>query len=173
MTPDDTVPRDERSSGWRTIRKVAPYLWPQDEPWVKRRVVIAMVMLVLAKLIAVYTPILYKGAVDALAGEGVPPVALGAVGLTVAYGVARMLTVGFQQLRDAAFAPVGQRALRALALETFRHIHNLSMRYHVSRRTGGLSRIIERGVKGVEFLLRFLLFSIGPLIPNCCWWRSS
>ncbi|WP_216602824.1 ABC transporter ATP-binding protein/permease [Ruegeria sp. HKCCD4884] len=158
------VSDDERSSGWRTIRKVAPYLWPDDEPWVQRRVVIAMGMLVLAKLIAVYTPILYKGAVDALAGEGVPPLALGAVGLTVAYGVARMMTVGFQQLRDAAFAPVGQRALRALALETFQHIHNLSMRYHVTRRTGGLSRIIERGVKGVEFLLRFLLFSIGPLI---------
>ncbi|NOD77385.1 ATP-binding cassette domain-containing protein [Ruegeria sp. HKCCD4332] len=163
-TSDDMVSDDERSSGWRTIRKVAPYLWPDDEPWVKRRVVIAMGMLVLAKLIAVYTPILYKGAVDALAGEGVPPLALGAVGLTVAYGVARMMTVGFQQLRDAAFAPVGQRALRALALETFQHIHNLSMRYHVTRRTGGLSRIIERGVKGVEFLLRFLLFSIGPLI---------
>ncbi len=130
----------------------------------KRRVVIAMLMLVLAKLIAVYTPILYKGAVDGLAGEGVPPLALGAVGLTVAYGVARMMTVGFQQLRDALFAPVGQRALRALALETFQHIHQLSMRYHVTRRTGGLSRIIERGVKGVEFLLRFLLFSIAPLI---------
>ncbi len=155
---------DEHRSGWRTIRKVAPYLWPEDEPWVKRRVVLAMVMLVLAKLIAVYTPILYKGAVDGLAGEGVPPLALGAVGLTVAYGVARMMTVGFQQLRDALFAPVGQRALRALALETFQHIHQLSMRYHVTRRTGGLSRIIERGVKGVEFLLRFLLFSIGPLI---------
>lgn len=159
------MPRaDERQSGWRTIRKVTPYLWPEDEPWVKRRVVWAMAMLVLAKLIAVYTPILYKGAVDGLAGEGVPPLALGAVGLTVAYGVARMMTVGFQQLRDALFAPVGQRALRALALETFQHIHQLSMRYHVSRRTGGLSRIIERGVKGVEFLLRFLLFSIGPLI---------
>ncbi len=155
---------DEHRSGWRTIRKVAPYLWPEDVPWVKRRVVLAMVMLVLAKLIAVYTPILYKGAVDGLAGEGVPPLALGAVGLTVAYGVARMMTVGFQQLRDALFAPVGQRALRALALETFKHIHQLSMRYHVTRRTGGLSRIIERGVKGVEFLLRFLLFSIGPLI---------
>ncbi|SMO34861.1 ABCB family ABC transporter ATP-binding protein/permease [Ruegeria faecimaris] len=161
----DNIPKlDARSSGWRTIRKVAPYLWPEDEPWVKRRVLIAMGMLVLAKLIAVYTPILYKGAVDSLAGEGVPPVALGAVGLTVAYGVARMMTVGLQQLRDAAFAPVGQRALRALALETFQHIHQLSMRYHVTRRTGGLSRIIERGVKGVEFLLRFLLFSIGPLI---------
>ncbi|MGV6803107.1 MAG: ABCB family ABC transporter ATP-binding protein/permease [Ruegeria sp.] len=164
MQSDDLSKIDERKSGWLTIRKVAPYLWPEDEPWVKRRVVAAMAMLVLAKLIAVYTPILYKGAVDSLANEGVPPLALGAVGLTVAYGMARMMTVGFQQLRDALFAPVGQRALRALALETFRHIHQLSMRYHVTRRTGGLSRIIERGVKGVEFLLRFLLFSIGPLI---------
>jgi ATP-binding cassette subfamily B protein len=107
---------------------------------------------------------LYKRAGDSLAGEGVPPLALGAVGLTVAYGMARILTTGFQQLRDAVFAPVGQRALRRLALETFRHIHRLSMRYHITRKTGGLSRIIERGVKGVEFLLRFLLFSIGPLI---------
>ncbi len=164
MHSDDMPEIDERRSGWLTIRKVAPYLWPDDEPWVKRRVVLAMFMLVLAKVIAVYTPILYKGAVDGLAGEGVPPLALGAIGLTVAYGVARMMTVGFQQLRDALFAPVGQRALRALALETFQHIHQLSMRYHITRRTGGLSRIIERGVKGVEFLLRFLLFSIGPLI---------
>ena len=164
MSSDNLPEIDERRSGWLTIRKVAPYLWPEDEPWVKRRVIFAMVMLVLAKLIAVYTPILYKGAVDSLAGEGVPPLALGAVGLTVAYGMARLMTVGFQQLRDALFAPVGQRALRALALETFQHIHQLSMRYHITRRTGGLSRIIERGVKGVEFLLRFLLFSIGPLI---------
>ncbi len=164
MHSDDMPEIDERRSGWLTIRKVAPYLWPDDEPWVKRRVVLAMFMLVFAKVIAVYTPILYKGAVDGLAGEGVPPLALGAIGLTVAYGVARMMTVGFQQLRDALFAPVGQRALRALALETFQHIHQLSMRYHITRRTGGLSRIIERGVKGVEFLLRFLLFSIGPLI---------
>jgi len=102
--------------------------------------------------------------VDALAKEGVPDLALGAVGLTVAYGVARLMTVGFQQLRDAAFAAVAQRALRRLALETFLHIHRLSMRYHITRKTGGLSRIIERGVKGVEFLLRFMLFSVGPLI---------
>jgi ATP-binding cassette subfamily B protein len=154
----------ERGSGIRTLKKVAPYLWPEDHPWVKRRVILALSMLLLAKLIAVATPIFYKGAVDALAGEGVPPVALGAIGLTVAYGVARMMTVGFQQLRDAIFAPVGQRALRQLALETFRHIHRLSMRYHISRKTGGLSRIIERGVKGVDFLLRFLIFSIGPLV---------
>ncbi|MEP0046724.1 MAG: ABC transporter ATP-binding protein/permease, partial [Roseobacter sp.] len=121
-------------------------------------------LLVFAKLISVATPFFYKGAVDALADEGVPMLALGAIGLTVAYGMARLFTVGFQQLRDAVFAKVGQRALRMLALETFNHIHRLSMRYHITRKTGGLSRIIERGVKGVDFLLRFMLFSIGPLI---------
>jgi ATP-binding cassette subfamily B protein len=84
--------------------------------------------------------------------------------LTVAYGVARLGTVGFGELRDAVFVRVGQRALRKLALETFTHIHRLSMRYHITRKTGGLSRIIERGVKGVDFLLRFMLFSVGPLI---------
>jgi len=158
------IARAERRSGLRTLRKVGPYLWPRGNRGVKLRVVLALAVLVLAKIIAVYTPMLYKGAVDTLAGEGVPPLALGAVGLTVAYGVARILTTGFQQLRDAVFAPVGQRALRRLALETFTHIHRLSMRYHITRKTGGLSRIIERGVKGVEFLLRFMLFSIGPLI---------
>ena len=165
MTTDkDATARAEQRSGWRTLRRVAPYLWPREPAWVRWRVVLAMAMLVLAKMIAVYTPILYKGAVDALADEGVPVLALGAVGLTVAYGVARLMTVGFQQLRDAIFAPVAQRALRRLALETFRHIHAMSMRYHITRKTGGLSRIIERGVKGVEFLLRFMLFSVGPLV---------
>ncbi len=159
-----TIETEERHSGWRTIRRVAPYLWPRDKPWVRHRVVWAMGFLILSKLISVATPFFYKGAVDGLAKEGVPMLALGAIGLTVAYGVARLMTVGFQQLRDAVFARVGQRALRLLALETFNHIHRLSMRYHITRKTGGLSRIIERGVKGVDFLLRFLLFSIGPLI---------
>ncbi|MBT51844.1 MAG: metal ABC transporter permease [Mameliella sp.] len=167
MPPDLTsaidIAREERRSGWRTIRRVGPYLWPEGQTWAKRRVVIALGFLVLAKLIAVFTPILYKAAVDTLSGD-VSDLMLGAVGLTVAYGMARLMTVGFQQLRDAVFAKVGQRALRRLALETFTHIHRLSMRYHITRKTGGLSRIIERGVKGVEFLLRFLLFSIGPLM---------
>ena len=154
----------ERRSGLRTIRRVSPYLWPADQPWVKRRVVLALLALLLGKIVAVGTPLLYKQAVDALANEGVSPLMLGAVGLTIAYGMARLLSNGFQQLRDAVFAAVGQRALRALALETFTHIHRLSMRYHLTRKTGGLSRIIERGVKGVDFLLRFLLFSIGPLV---------
>lgn len=158
----------DRRSEANVIRKVAPYLWPSGQAWVKRRVVAAMAMLLLAKLVAVGTPFLYKEAVDALAGDaGTSPtvmLALGAVGLTVAYGMARLMSNGFQQLRDVIFARVGQRALRRLALRTFEHIHRLSMRYHISRKTGGLSRIMERGVKGVEFLLRFLLFSIGPLV---------
>ncbi|SHL52097.1 ATP-binding cassette, subfamily B [Roseovarius marisflavi] len=154
-------------NGWRTIRRVAPYLWPADEPWVKRRVVLAVIALFVAKFVAVGTPFFYKAAVDALAGEGQSAawmLGAGAVGLTVAYGMARLMNVGFQQLRDVIFARVAQRALRSLALTTFRHIHAMSMRYHITRKTGGLSRIIERGVKGVEFLLRFLLFSIGPLV---------
>ena len=154
-------------NGGEIVRRVLPYLWPAEHPWVKRRVVWSLLVLFVAKLIAVGTPFFYKAAVDVLAGEGDSAewlMALGAIGLTLAYGGARALNVGFQQLRDVIFARVGQRALRQLALETFTHIHRLSMRYHITRRTGGLSRIIERGVKGVEFLLRFLLFSIGPLV---------
>lgn len=157
---------DAHASGWLIVRRVIPYLWPEGEGWVKRRVVGALVMLVMAKLVAVGTPFLYKAAVDALAPETPSPawaLGAGAVGLTVAYGLARAMGVGLQQLRDVVFARVGQRALRRLASETFGHLHRLSMRFHVTRRTGGLSRIVERGVKGVEFLLRFLLFSIGPL----------
>jgi len=160
----DDVEKQERASGARTIKRVIPYLWPDGEVWVKRRVLIAMAALLLSKLIAVYTPIIYRDAVNALSEEGVSDLLLGAVGLTVAYGMARIFTSGFQQLRDGVFAAVAQRALRKLALETFTHIHRLSMRYHITRKTGGLSRIIERGVKGVDFLLRFLLFSVGPLI---------
>ncbi|TVS02797.1 MAG: ABC transporter ATP-binding protein/permease [Rhodobacteraceae bacterium] len=167
----DTVPpatptaAQERASGWRTIRRVVPYLWPDSLPWARRRVVLALVALVLAKLVAVATPFFYKAAVDALAGEGAAwMLAVGAVGLTVAYGIARLMEIGFQELRNVLFTRVGQRALRQLALETFGHIHSLSLRYHITRKTGGLSRIIERGVKGVDFLLRFMLFSIFPLI---------
>ena len=159
----------DRKSGMRTIRKVLPYLWPADKPSIKVRVVLALIVLVLARTVSVATPFYYKAAVDALApvAKGAEPavlLAMGAVGLTIAYGMLRLLSVGFNQLRDVIFARVGQRALRRLALETFEHIHALSLRYHIARKTGGLSRIIERGVKGVEFLLRFMLFSIGPLI---------
>ncbi len=158
------------ASGWSTIRKVAPYLWPDDNREVRRRVVLAMVALVVSKLATVITPLFFKAAVDGLAPtDGASSqtdflLLAGPVALAVFYGLMRLAGVGFAQLRDGVFAKVGQRALRMLALETFQHIHALSLRYHITRKTGGLSRVIERGVKGVDFLLRFMLFSIVPLI---------
>ena len=148
------------------VMRVLPYLWPKGQAWVKWRVVIAVASLILAKFVAVATPMILGAAVDSLSGEdaGYSLFVLGAGGLTIAYGLSRVLDSGFQQLRDVVFAKVGQRALRRVGLEAFQHIHNMSLRFHLSRKTGGLSRGMERGVKGVAFLLRFLLFSIGPLI---------
>ncbi len=164
-TTPEIIPTDDRHSARRVLARVAPYLWPKGDRGARQRIIWALAALLLAKLIAVSTPLFFKTAVDALAGEGEAwMLAIGAVGLTLAYGLARLMNVGFQQLRDVIFVPVGQRALRRIALETFTHIHRLSLRYHITRKTGGLSRIIERGVKGVDFLLRFLLFSIGPLV---------
>ena len=160
---DRELNQEEKRSALRTIRRVGPYLWPQDNSAVKNRLIISMLLLVLAKLVSAGTPFLYGYTVDSLVLPDASLFVIGAIGLIIAYGLARVLSNGFQQLRDVVFAPVAQRALRSLALETFQHIHNLSMRYHITRRTGGLSRIIERGVKGVEFLLRYLVFSIGPL----------
>ena len=160
---DRELNQEEKRSALRTIRRVGPYLWPRDNSAVKTRLIVSMLLLVLAKLISAGTPFLYGYTVDSLVSPDASLFVIGAIGLIIAYGLARVLSNGFQQLRDVVFAPVAQRALRSLALETFQHIHNLSMRYHIARRTGGLSRIIERGVKGVEFLLRYLVFSIGPL----------
>jgi len=160
---DRELNQDEKRSALRTIRRVGPYLWPQDNSAVKTRLIVSILLLVLAKLVSAGTPFLYGYTVDSLVLPDASLFVIGAIGLIIAYGLARVLSNGFQQLRDVVFAPVAQRALRSLALETFQHIHNLSMRYHITRRTGGLSRIIERGVKGVEFLLRYLVFSIGPL----------
>ena len=159
------IPHD-RKVEIRVIARVMPYLWPKGQAWVKWRVVLAVASLILAKLVAVATPMILGAAVDSLSGvdDGSRLLMLGAVGLTIAYGLSRILDSGFQQLRDVVFAKVGQRALRQVGLETFQHIHNMSLRYHLSRKTGGLSRVMERGVKGVSFLLRFLLFSIGPLV---------
>ncbi len=155
------------ASPGQVIRKVIPYFWPRDNTEVKVRVIAAITILVMAKMIAVATPFFYKSVVDKLTGTDPSSswlLAIGAIGLTVAYGMSRLMNVLFQQLRDVIFVNVAQGALRSLSLETMTHIHQLSMRYHISRKTGGLSRTIERGIKGVEFLLRFMLFNIGPLI---------
>jgi ATP-binding cassette subfamily B protein len=117
-----------------------------------------------AKLATVYVPILYKRAVDALAPEAVGAAIIVPVALIVAYGVVRVASAAFSELRDALFARVGQRAIRKVALETFHHLHRLSLRFHLDRRTGGVARAIERGTSGIEFLLSFMLFSILPTL---------
>ena len=157
----------DRAAALRIIRRVLPYFWPVDKPNVKVRVVLSLTVLIIAKVIAVATPFLYKLAVDTLTLTDQSTtwlLSIGTIGLVIAYAVARLTNVLFQQLRDVIFVNVSQGALRAISLQTLTHIHALSMRYHISRKTGGLSRIIERGVRGVEFLLRFMLFNIGPLI---------
>ncbi|HEU5095604.1 MAG TPA: ABC transporter ATP-binding protein/permease [Reyranella sp.] len=129
----------------------------------RTRVLVALALLVLAKVANVYVPILYKHAVDAL-GAPQGQVAAVPVALILAYGVARVLAQAFGEIRDAIFAPVGQRAIRNLALQVFGHLHGLSLRYHLERQTGGLSRVIERGTQGMEFLIRFTTFNILPTL---------
>jgi len=159
----DKGPKDS----WAVIRATVPYFWPEGDWTTKRRVLFVLVFLLASKLVTVITPMFYKAAVDALTkGESSSQawmLALGAVSLTVAYGMSRIMANGFNQLRDILFAPVSQAALRKLALEVFTHIHHLSLRYHISRKTGGLSRVVERGVKAIAFLLRVLVFNLGAL----------
>ena len=157
------LPPEGARADLRALAALAPYLWPRDEPDMRRRVVLAMILLALAKLSNVGVPILYKHAVDALDPAGPAGIALAvAIALIVAYGVARIMANGFGELRDAIFAKVVQRATRVLGLKTFRHLHGLSLRFHLDRRTGGVSRAIERGGKGIEFILNFMLFNIVP-----------
>jgi ATP-binding cassette subfamily B protein len=156
----------DRPSGgneFRALRSLAPHLWPRGSLELRGRVLLAIALMVGAKLVNVYVPILYKQAVDILNGEAGAVIAL-PIGLLVAYGVARLFAVAFGELRDAVFAKVAQRAMRTSALKTFEHLHALSLRYHLDRQTGGLSRVIERGISGVEFLLNFMVFNIVPTI---------
>ena len=148
---------------WNTIATLLPYLWPRGAWTIRARVITAMLCLVVAKLATVMVPVLYKEAVDLISAEGAF-VVTALVGILVGYGVARVAQQGFTELRDFFFARVGQRAIRAVGLKTFRHLHSLSLRFHLDRQTGGLSRAIERGVKGIEFLLTFMLFNIIPTL---------
>lgn len=150
---------------WDVMLAMLPRLWPADRFDLRVRVVLALLALVGAKAITVYLPFLYKEAVDRLSPETAAGTAIIVpIALIIAYGVSRIMMVALAQLRDAVFAKVGQNAVRQLAVETFRHLHALSLRFHLERRTGGLSRLIERGTKGIDFLLRFSLFNIFPTI---------
>lgn len=154
-----------KESHWDVMLAMLPRLWPAERIDLRVRVVLALLALVGAKAITVYVPFLYKEAVDQLSPETAAATAIIVpIALIIAYGVSRIMMVALAQLRDAVFAKVGQNAVRQLAVETFRHLHALSLRFHLERRTGGLSRLIERGTKGIDFLLRFSLFNIFPTI---------
>ena len=146
----------------KAVRKLAPYLWPRD--WgLRARVLASLVLLVAAKGVNVYVPLLYKGAVDRLSPGHAAAIAV-PVALIIGYGLARVGAQFFAELRDAVFAKVGQRAVRRVALATFGHLHALSLRFHLDRQTGGLSRAIERGIRGTEFLLSYMLFNVVPTL---------
>ncbi|HAK61747.1 MAG TPA: metal ABC transporter permease [Alphaproteobacteria bacterium] len=165
---------------WKTLQTIIPYLWPAGRKDLRIRVIFAVVLLLASKIVTVYVPFLFKAAVDSLNQWGAANAAAGpntairlaanldilAVPLTLilAYGFARALQQIFAQGRDAVFADVSQNAARQLALITFQHMHALSLRFHLDRRTGGLSRIIDRGTKGIDYLLRFSLFNIAPTL---------
>ena len=165
MSPpnNDRIPAIDLGRSWAVLGILARHLWPKGEFGLRSRVVVAMVLLVLAKVANVYVPLLYKYAVDAL-GEPKAQMVAVPIALILAYGGARVLAQAFGEVRDAIFAPVSQRAIRNLALEVFGHLHALSLRFHLERQTGGLSRVIERGTQGMEFLIRFTTFNILPTL---------
>lgn len=153
----------------RTILNLWPYMWPSDRPDLKLRVLWAVLFLILSKLVLISVPYFFKYATNALNINYTPPSWLPAVFaapvmMVLAYNVARILQAGLNQLRDALFATVGQHAVRRLAYQTFVHMHELSLRFHLERRTGGLSRVIERGTKGIEAIVRFSILNTAPTV---------
>lgn len=143
------------------LRPLLPYLWPAGRGDLRWRVVAAVLSLLAAQVAQVYVPILYKHAVDHLDVPAPAPATV-PLGIILAYGAARVLSLLFSELRDAVFARVGQHAIRSVALQVFQHLHALALRFHLARQTGGLTRAIERGTKGIQSLLSYLLFSVLP-----------
>ncbi|MDO9417538.1 ABCB family ABC transporter ATP-binding protein/permease [Pararhizobium sp.] len=165
--PKKTVSADN-SNPLSTLRNLWPYMWPSDRADLKMRVVWATVFLLASKIVLILVPYFFKWATDALNGKPdatpLPTFLVGAVMLVIAYNIGRIFQAGLNQLRDALFASVGQYAVRQLAFRTFVHMHRLSLRFHLERRTGGLSRIIERGTKGIETIVRFTILNSVPTV---------
>ena len=152
-----------------TVVKLWPYIWPHDRPSLKRLVFVAVLLLIAAKLVTATVPFFFKYVTDSLAGNELdlpflPLFLLTPLMLILGFVAARILSIAFNQLRDALFARVSQHAVRQLALQAFSHMHQLSLRFHLQRRTGGLSRVIERGTKGIESVVRYTVLSTLPVI---------
>ncbi len=161
-----------RTGHFEVLRGLLPYVWPKGRPDLRLRVVLAFLALIVAKAITVSVPIAYKSAVDWLTGDASGASALSQpltltlvpIFLILAYGVGRVMMIVFNQLRDVMFTHVGQNAVRSLANRTFQHLHRLSLRFHLERRTGGLSRVIERGVQAVELIIRMAILNSIPTV---------
>ncbi|MGZ8351128.1 MAG: ABC transporter transmembrane domain-containing protein, partial [Allosphingosinicella sp.] len=147
--------------GWGVLRRFLPYLWPAGQGALKARVVIALVLVLLAKAVTLGTGFIYAAAIDRMT-PGMEAGASLAIGLVLAYAGARFAGVLFENVRNAIFERVGLDAARRFADNVFRHIHALSLRFHLERRTGALTKVVERGIKSIDMMLYFLLFNIAP-----------
>jgi ATP-binding cassette, subfamily B, heavy metal transporter len=170
-----TEPRPKEHSNVQVVLSFVPYLWPKGNPVARVRVVGAILSMIAAKGAAVYVPILYARAIDALTKPSSLAIAL-PVTLILAYGIARIGSAGFVEIRDALFASVSQRAVRQVALQTYQHLHRVSLRFHLDRQTGGLARVIDRGVTGMQSVLRLAVFNVVPtavelLLVTAIIWR--
>lgn len=165
MTPPN---RPNQSSSVKTLKALIPYLWPKDRVDLRGRVVIAMASLLMAKAVNVSIPFFLKGAIDklTLVSKGESLYIGAAIGLTVAYALARVGQQAFGEFRDFVFARVTQFTQRQIGLRTFEHLHSLSLAFHLDRQTGGLSRVIERGTRGIQTVLQFMLFNIMPTLAE-------
>jgi ATP-binding cassette subfamily B protein len=180
MTPPAPPNRPSAAIPFSALSRIAPHLWPVGEPMLRLRVVAALLLLAAAKAANVLVPIAYARAVDALAPQsGAGAVIAVPIALLVGYGLLRVMSSALGELRNAVFSKVQARAGRRVALDVFRHLQALSMRFHMDRATGGLSRVIERGVRGIATSLNFLLFNIIPTIVEILfvsvilWWMFA
>lgn len=163
MPPDTPSPAPANHDGWATIRRFLPYLWPRDNAAVRRRIVIALLLVLAAKAVTLALPYAYKRAVDAMTTPA-NEAAMVALAFVIAYAAGRFASVGFDNARNVAFERVGQEATRHLAEDTFARLHRLSLRFHLSRRTGEVTKTVERGTKSIDSMLYFLLFNIAPTV---------
>jgi ATP-binding cassette, subfamily B, heavy metal transporter len=164
MVADSEQPKDEgEKASFQTLARFLPYLWPDNAPALRIRIVLALALVLISKALQIGTAFLYGGAIDKMA-PGLEPGVMLAIGLVVAYTGARFGGVLFDNIRNAIFETVGQDAARRLSVIVFRHVHGLSLRYHLERKTGALTRIVERGTKNVDSMLYFLLFNVAPTV---------
>ncbi|GAA4774651.1 ABC transporter ATP-binding protein/permease [Stakelama sediminis] len=164
MPPETSIPETVERPLWATLRRFLPYLWPQGEGGLKARILGAMVLVVLSKLVQVYgAPFALQGAVDHMAAGDRAATTLVLL-LVIGYAASRFGTILFNNLRNVVFERVGQESTRRLAANVFRHLHQLSLRFHLERRTGAVTRVVERGTKSIDTMLYFLLFNIAPTI---------